>query len=58
VTSYSSFDHISSWLNQIKEFTDDRVIIILIGNKIDKSPRMVSREDGERLSEKLSNWFS
>ncbi len=50
VTSYSSFDNISSWLNQIKELTDDKVMIMLIGNKIDKSQRVVSREDGERLA--------
>jgi small GTP-binding protein len=50
VTSYSSFDNISSWLNQIKELTDNQVLIMLIGNKIDKSQRVVSRETGERLA--------
>jgi small GTP-binding protein len=50
VTSYSSFDNVSSWLNQIKELTDNQVLIMLIGNKIDKSQRVVSRETGERLA--------
>lgn len=50
VTSYSSFDNISSWLNQIKEMTTNQVLIMLIGNKIDKSHRVVSRHAGERLA--------
>ncbi|CAF0723909.1 unnamed protein product [Didymodactylos carnosus] len=50
VTSYSSFENISVWLSEIKEFAHDDVIIMLIGNKIDKSQRVVSKEAGERLA--------
>ena len=50
VTSYSSFENISAWLSEIKEFAHDGVIIMLIGNKIDKPQRVVSREAGERLA--------
>jgi Ras-related protein Rab-37 len=50
VTSYSSFENVSAWLSEIKEFAHDGVIIMLIGNKIDKSQRVVSREAGERLA--------
>ncbi|CAM2702857.1 unnamed protein product [Rotaria socialis] len=50
VTSYSSFENISAWLSEIKESAHDGVIIMLIGNKIDKSQRVVSRETGERLA--------
>ncbi|CAF1193073.1 unnamed protein product [Rotaria sordida] len=50
VTSYSSFENISAWLGEIKEFAQDDIIIMLIGNKIDKSQRVVSREAGERLA--------
>ncbi|CAF0910804.1 unnamed protein product [Adineta steineri] len=50
VTSYSSFENISAWLSEIKEFAHDGVVIMLIGNKIDKSQRVVSREAGERLA--------
>lgn len=50
VTSYSSFENISAWLSEIKEFAHDDVVIMLIGNKIDKSQRVVSREAGERLA--------
>ncbi|CAF1064289.1 unnamed protein product [Didymodactylos carnosus] len=50
VTNYSSFENISVWLSEIKEFAHDDVIIMLIGNKIDKSQRVVSKEAGERLA--------
>ena len=50
VTSYSSFENISAWLSEIKEFAHESVTIMLIGNKIDKSQRVVSREAGERLA--------
>jgi small GTP-binding protein len=50
VTSYSSFENISSWLSEIKESTHNDIIIMLIGNKVDKSQRVVSREAGERLA--------
>ncbi|UJR15742.1 hypothetical protein I4U23_002677 [Adineta vaga] len=50
ITSYSSFENISSWLSEIKEFTQNDIIIMLIGNKVDKSQRVVSREAGERLA--------
>lgn len=50
MTSYSSFENISAWLSEIKEFAHDGVTIMLIGNKIDKAQRVVSREAGERLA--------
>ena len=50
VTSYSSFENISAWLSTIKESASDDIMIILIGNKVDKSQRVVSRETGERLA--------
>ena len=50
ITSYSSFENISSWLSEIKEFTQNDIIVMLIGNKVDKSQRVVSREAGERLA--------
>jgi small GTP-binding protein len=50
VTSYSSFENISAWLSTIKESASDDTMIILIGNKVDKTQRVVSREAGERLA--------
>ena len=35
VTNSSSFEHIKNWIEQIKEEASDKIIIYLIGNKID-----------------------
>ena len=50
VTLYSSFENILVWLNEIKELTPNDMTIILIGNKVDKCRRVVSRQAGERLA--------
>ena len=50
VTSYSSFENVALWLNEIKQVTAKEMCIMLIGNKVDKSQRVVSREAGERLA--------
>ncbi|CAF1226058.1 unnamed protein product [Adineta steineri] len=50
IASYSSFENIASWLSEIKESAHNDVIIMLIGNKVDKSQRVISRETGERLA--------
>ncbi|CAF2804109.1 unnamed protein product [Rotaria sp. Silwood2] len=57
VTSYSSFENISVWLNEIKEYTHNDTIIMLIGNKVDKYQRVVSREAGERLAQNYQIYF-
>ncbi|CAF0953005.1 unnamed protein product [Rotaria magnacalcarata] len=57
VTSVTSFENISAWLNEIKEFTDSDLLIMLIGNKIDKSQRVISRESGERLARDCEIYF-
>jgi len=51
VTSYSSFDNINSWFRQIKCFTNDEKIVMLIGNKVDKSQRVVSRQLAEDFAQ-------
>jgi Ras-related protein Rab-37 len=50
VTSYSSFENITNWLNEIKRKNSNDMIMMLIGNKVDKSQRVVSRAAGERLA--------
>lgn len=50
VTSYSSFENVALWLNEIKQVSSKEMCIMLIGNKVDKSQRVVSREAGERLA--------
>ena len=50
VTSYSSFENIVNWLHEIKRLDTKPITMMLIGNKVDKSQRVVSREIAERLA--------
>ncbi len=51
VTSNSSFEHIKNWIEQIKEEANERIIIYLVGNKIDCSNiRVISNEEGKKLA--------
>lgn len=54
VTNRASFENIDeNWYKEIKKASPN-VALILVGNKIDlKNERVVSREEGELLSEKL-----
>ncbi|XP_013407226.1 ras-related protein Rab-26 isoform X3 [Lingula anatina] len=51
ITSKSSFDNIRAWLSEIREYAQDDVVIMLLGNKADSTQeRRVRREDGEKLA--------
>ncbi|XP_050304702.1 ras-related protein Rab-37-like [Anthonomus grandis grandis] len=51
VTNKNSFDNIRAWLGEIKEYAQDDVAIMLLGNKADcGTQRAVRREEGERLA--------
>ncbi|XP_018789325.1 PREDICTED: ras-related protein Rab-26 isoform X2 [Bactrocera latifrons] len=52
VTNKTTYDNIRAWLGEIRDYTQDDVVIVLIGNKADcsNSERQVKREDGERLA--------
>ena len=54
VTNSSSFEHIKNWIEQIKEEASDKIIIYLIGNKIDCiDNRVIKNEEGKKLSEEF-----
>ncbi|XP_060871677.1 ras-related protein Rab-37 isoform X3 [Metopolophium dirhodum] len=59
VTNKVSFDNIRAWLSEIRDYANDQVVIMLIGNKADCSlnDRMVKREDGEQLAKEYSVTF-
>lgn len=58
VTNKISFDNIRAWLGEIREYAQDDVVIMLIGNKGDcGSDRAVRREDGERLAREYNVAF-
>ena len=54
VTNRDSFENLDkNWYIEIKK-SSPNIALILVGNKIDlKEDRVVSREEGEKLSEKL-----
>ncbi|XP_044754845.1 ras-related protein Rab-37-like isoform X2 [Coccinella septempunctata] len=58
VTNKTSFDNIRAWLGEIKEYAQEDVVIMLLGNKADcGTQRAVRREDGERLAREYNVSF-
>lgn len=46
VTSQRSFNNVSEWLKELKQFADNNIVILLVGNKTDlKDKREVRKED-------------
>ncbi|XP_019865261.1 ras-related protein Rab-37 isoform X1 [Aethina tumida] len=58
VTNKTSYDNIRAWLGEIREYAQDDVVIMLLGNKADcGSDRAVRREEGERLAKEYNVTF-
>ena len=59
VTSEDSYNQITDWMDQIKNnVSQDDISLILIGNKCDIQERIVEKERGEQMAEKLEiNYF-
>ncbi|XP_044732083.1 ras-related protein Rab-37-like isoform X2 [Chrysoperla carnea] len=58
VTNKTSFDNIRAWLGEIREYAQDDVVIMLLGNKADcTSDRVVRKEDGVRLANEYNVAF-
>ena len=54
VTSEESFNQITDWMEQIKNnVSKEEINLILIGNKCDLADRMVEKERGEEMAQKL-----
>lgn len=53
VTDSNSYEHVSSWMLQIKQYADLKVVKVLVGNKCDLDQRRaVKYEDGKNLAKK------
>merc|ERR1711963_1180040 len=53
VTRRETFEHLQSWLEDCRRYSNKDIIIMLIGNKSDLgNKRAVSREEGESFAEK------
>jgi Ras-related protein Rab-18 len=58
VTSRSSFEHLNDWLNEIEMYCNcGEVVKLLVGNKIDKEGREVSRETGAAFARERAMVF-
>ncbi|XP_050534479.1 ras-related protein Rab-37 isoform X2 [Daktulosphaira vitifoliae] len=59
VTNRTSFDNIRAWLSEIRDYANDQVVIMLIGNKADcsTSDRIIKKEEGEKLAQEYSVTF-
>ena len=58
ITDRKTFDNVSKWMEDIKENIDNKVEVMLVGNKIDKTnDRLVKSEEGQALSEKFGVTF-
>ncbi len=59
VTSIRSFESVKTWVEQIHEEISDKVVIYLVGNKMDMTEeRKVSTEEGRKLAEELGLPFT
>eukprot|EP00118_Oscarella_pearsei_P018652 m.192040 g.192040 ORF g.192040 m.192040 type:complete len:205 (+) comp39461_c0_seq24:38-652(+) len=57
-TSRESFSNLSVWLSEIDTYsTRKNIIKMLVGNKIDKADRCVTRAEGERFARKHAMLF-
>lgn len=57
VTNQSSFDNIRAWLSEIKQYAEEDVVIMILGNKVDKANRVITKEQGEKLAKQYEVSF-
>ena len=54
ISQRKTFDNVKGWIESIKEEVSSKVLIVLVGNKIDKiEEREVKKVEGEDLAEEL-----
>jgi len=58
VTIRASFDAVTHWLSEVEMYTTNKdVIMMLVGSKIDKPNREISREEGIKFAKSKSMLF-
>ena len=51
VTRRDTFNHLSAWLKEAREYASEEMVVMVIGNKNDlEAQRQVSREEGETFA--------
>jgi len=54
ITNKVTFDNVKTWIAQIRERAPKKVIIFLVGNKIDmETERKIQTEEGQKLADEL-----
>lgn len=52
ITRRETFDHLQSWLEDCRRYSNQNIVIMLIGNKCDlETKRQVSTEEGTKFAE-------
>ena len=58
ITNRKSFDNVKTWVNSIREEVSNKVVIVLIGNKVDlEKKRQVETEKGEKIADEFDMPF-
>ena len=53
ITKPSSFEAVNKWLNELREYTDSNIVVMLVGNKTDLvNLRSVKTQEGLSFSQK------
>lgn len=53
ITRRETFDHLQSWLEDCRRYSNQNIVIMLIGNKSDlENKRSVSKEEGQEFANK------
>ncbi|MFX0004137.1 MAG: GTP-binding protein [Candidatus Hodarchaeota archaeon] len=59
LTNKDSFYNVMNWLNELNEFREHEISVVIVGNKRDlKQERDVDREEAETLAEMLSEKYN
>ncbi|CAA2989429.1 ras-related RABA1f [Olea europaea subsp. europaea] len=58
VTRHVTFENVERWLKELRDHTDQNIVIMLVGNKVDlRHLRAVSTEDGTSFAEREKTYF-
>ena len=58
ITNKDSFNNVTTWIENCKNYSTEEILIILVGNKSDlNDKRQVSTEEGEDLADKFGILF-
>ncbi|KAG2294695.1 hypothetical protein Bca52824_041364 [Brassica carinata] len=58
VTRRVTFENVDRWLKELRDHTDDNIVVMLVGNKADlRHLRAVSTEDATAFAERESTFF-